>query len=267
MWGRSKHISDRTIVSQLSGELRPQDEAVISAHLATCTQCRTRRDQLDSVMHEVHQDSDGQDKTAALSQEEARKRLRARLSHHSAADEQETSKSERPLHKGHRIGFALAAACASVALGLFIGRTMEETVRKPDLMWSMPDSRLTPGATVVLNREAVCSAANVKNKRVPVVLERKVLDEYGIRRAAPQTYEVDYLVTPALGGADDIRNLWPQSFSADWNALVKDQLEDHLRDMVCNGELDLTEAQREIARNWIGAYKKYFHTDRPLAQR
>lgn len=131
----------------------------------------------------------------------------------------------------------------------------------------MPDSRLTPGATIVLNREAVCSTANVKNKRVPVVLERKLLDEYGIRGAAPQAYEVDYLVTPALGGADDIRNLWPQSFSADWNAHVKDQLEDHLREMVCSGELELTEAQREIARNWISAYKKYFHTDRPLAQR
>jgi hypothetical protein len=34
--------------------------------------------------------------------------------------------------------------------------------------------------------------------------------------------------------------------------------------MVCDGSLDLTEAQREIAGNWIAAYKKYFHTDQPL---
>jgi hypothetical protein len=77
---------------------------------------------------------------------------------------------------------------------------------------------------------------------------------------------VDYLITPALGGADDIHNLWPQSYKATvWNAEVKDALEDHLRNLVCGGELDLATAQREIATNWIEAYKKYFHTDRPLA--
>jgi hypothetical protein len=43
-------------------------------------------------------------------------------------------------------------------------------------------------------------------------------------------------------------------------------LEDHLRNLVCDGQLDLATAQREIATNWIEAYKKYFHTDRPLTR-
>ena len=34
--------------------------------------------------------------------------------------------------------------------------------------------------------------------------------------------------------------------------------------MVCGGELDLSTAQRDIATDWIAAYKKYFHTNRPL---
>ncbi len=107
----------------------------------------------------------------------------------------------------------------------------------------------------------------MKNKAVSVALQRRVFDEYGIRPAAPGAYEVDYLITPALGGADDIHNLWPQSYTATvWNAQVKDALEDHLRDLVCDGELDLASAQREIATNWIDAYKKYFHTDRPLSR-
>jgi hypothetical protein len=77
---------------------------------------------------------------------------------------------------------------------------------------------------------------------------------------------VDYLITPALGGADDIHNLWPESNRATgWNAQVKDALEDHLRELVCEGQVDLQTAQRDIATNWIEAYKKYFHTDRPLA--
>ena len=41
-------------------------------------------------------------------------------------------------------------------------------------------------------------------------------------------------------------------------------VEDRLRDMVCKGEIDLSTAQHEIATDWIVAYKKYFHTDRPL---
>ncbi|HZT37758.1 MAG TPA: hypothetical protein VFA28_07660 [Bryobacteraceae bacterium] len=82
--------------------------------------------------------------------------------------------------------------------------------------------------------------------------------------ADPRAYEVDYLITPALGGADDLGNLWPQSYSAtQWNARVKDALEDRLHELVCSGSLDLATAQREIATDWIAAYKKYFHTDQP----
>jgi hypothetical protein len=36
--------------------------------------------------------------------------------------------------------------------------------------------------------------------------------------------------------------------------------------LVCGGNLELAEAQREIATNWIAAYKKYFRTDVPLSE-
>ena len=63
-------------------------------------------------------------------------------------------------------------------------------------------------------------------------------------------------------------HLWPHSYlKTQWNAHVKDALESRLRDLVCDGTLDLTEAQLEISSNWIAAYKKYFHTDRPLNSR
>ena len=48
---------------------------------------------------------------------------------------------------------------------------------------------------------------------------------------------------------------------------MKDALEEHLHQMVCSGQLDLSTAQRDIATDWIAAYKKYFHTDRPLSLR
>jgi hypothetical protein len=65
---------------------------------------------------------------------------------------------------------------------------------------------------------------------------------------------------------EDIHNLWPEPYSSSpWNAHVKDALEEHLHQMVCAGKLDLSTAQRDIATDWIAAYKKYFHTDKPLA--
>jgi hypothetical protein len=48
---------------------------------------------------------------------------------------------------------------------------------------------------------------------------------------------------------------------------VKDDLEEHLHEMVCSGKLDLSTAQCDIATDWIAAHKKYFHTDRPLSLR
>ena len=72
-------------------------------------------------------------------------------------------------------------------------------------------------------------------------------------------YELDYLITPQLGGAPDARNLWPQRYQARvWNAGVKDQLEDLLPRLVCEGRLDLRTAQRDIAADWVSAYRKYF---------
>ena len=87
----------------------------------------------------------------------------------------------------------------------------------------------------------------------------------GMEHVADEEYELDYLITPELGGSSDRRNLWPERYgSRVWNARVKDELERLLPQMVCEGRLDLATAQHDIASNWIAAYQKYFGTDRPL---
>jgi hypothetical protein len=101
---------------------------------------------------------------------------------------------------------------------------------------------------------------------VSMPLRQEVFQEYGIVNARAGDYEIDYLIAPGLGGVEDIHNLWPEpNTSWTWNAYVKDNLEERLHQMVCSGKLDLSSAQRDIATDWIAAYKKYFHTDRPLA--
>jgi hypothetical protein len=73
------------------------------------------------------------------------------------------------------------------------------------------------------------------------------------------------LITPELGGVADARNLWPERYdSGVWNARVKDDLERLLPRLVCDGKIDLGVAQREMADNWIAAYKKYFKAERPV---
>ena len=45
---------------------------------------------------------------------------------------------------------------------------------------------------------------------------------------------------------------------------MKDQLEDLLPRLVCEGQVDLRTAQRDIAADWVAAYRKYFRTISPL---
>lgn len=131
----------------------------------------------------------------------------------------------------------------------------------------VPKSALTPGETRLVSIDEVCreerGAAADESAAVPPDVRQAVFQEYGIRGTRADAYEVDHLITPELGGANSIRNLWPQPYSTVWNAHVKDELENRLHGMVCAGQVDLTTAQREISQDWIGAYKKYFHRDRP----
>jgi hypothetical protein len=46
---------------------------------------------------------------------------------------------------------------------------------------------------------------------------------------------------------------------------VKDVLERKLHNLVCAGKVDLKTAQREIASNWIEAYKKYVSENPPAS--
>ena len=57
------------------------------------------------------------------------------------------------------------------------------------------------------------------------------------------------------------KNLWPEprrSLEPEWNAERKDDLEHRLCAMVCAGELDLREAQKEIATDWTESYLHRF---------
>jgi anti-sigma factor RsiW len=259
------HLSDQQLILDVEGELSSQDEKMVRSHLDACRQCRARRQEFENAITGFVRAHQREFAKIIPPADGPRALLRARLSQISEA--------------GHgwrwdwfSIGYGFASAVAAGGLLVFVLLLVHSRIERraaplESAVFSLPDSTLTPGATILADRRMVCAQEGANNKAVPAALQRKVFEEYRIEGADPRAYEVDYLVTPALGGADDIRNLWPHSYSATvWNAHVKDALEERLRHMVCEGDLDLSEAQQEIAANWIGAYKKYFQTDEPLAE-
>jgi hypothetical protein len=130
----------------------------------------------------------------------------------------------------------------------------------------VPDPHLTPGEAILRSKSEVCQASEgLERRRIPEALKHAVFAEYGMKDEPQDAYEVDFLITPELGGSASIRNLWPQPYSSRaWNAHVKDALEERLHQLVCSGDLDLSTAQREIARNWVDAYKKYVQASKPM---
>ena len=83
---------------------------------------------------------------------------------------------------------------------------------------------------------------------VSMAVRQDVLQTCQMEHVTPTDYELDYLITPELGGAGNAPNLWPQRYdSADWNARVKDDLERLLPRLVCDGTVDLRHGQAILA--------------------
>ncbi|MDE2100459.1 MAG: HNH endonuclease [Patescibacteria group bacterium] len=120
----------------------------------------------------------------------------------------------------------------------------------------LPNHTLTPGATLQVTKTQVCvKGYSTKVRDVPESEKKQVFTEYHIDWSQHSGYEVDHLISLELGGSNDIKNLWPQSYTTKpYNAHVKDRLEDRLHSMVCKGQMSLVTAQKSISTNWVRAY-------------
>ena len=122
---------------------------------------------------------------------------------------------------------------------------------------SLPDRGCTPGAIFAgVRRAQVCVpgySSRVRN--VPEAVKRAVYAMYGIVTRTRGQYEVDHLVSLELGGSNEIANLWPEAAQAVAGFRQKDTLENALHREVCAGRLSLALAQRQIATNWVAAYR------------
>lgn len=265
------HLSDQDLLLSADGELPARRAAQVRAHLAACWDCRSRMAQLEETIADFvrvrRRTLDAQLPPIAG----PRSLLQARLAELSAKPE---ALSWWPFFRSTSATRIAAYTCVAFVVVAMAGKLL----RRHSSPWggstaiavvreAVPDRNLTPGVTRQVTISDVCSMPHEDVVReVPTSLRHEILQEYGIASADASDYEIDYLITPGLGGAEDIHNLWPESYAAPtWNARTKDTLEERLHQMVCAGQLDLPTAQRDIATDWIAAYKKYFHTDRPLS--
>lgn len=165
------------------------------------------------------------------------------------------------------MAMAAVAAAAVLVVRITIPSSPAESPRATASVdgGALPVASLTPGATWNVSLGELCAPGAREQRPIPGAVRAKVVRDYGMLDVPSDKYELDYLITPELGGAPDARNLWPQRYTAGvWNARVKDDLEQLLPRLVCNRQLDLQAAQRDIAVDWIAAYKKYFNTGAPV---
>jgi hypothetical protein len=279
------HLSDEELLSAADGELPAQQAKEVAEHLTACWDCRARRARLDAcvagLVEARHREFDSQ--LPAVAGRRALLKLEmARMAKSKPLDVEETEERDRPANAAAKT-FPSSAYCArriltlgaAAAILLIAGLAANDWRNHGSAVVYAkgpikPSRTLTPGATRTVNAHELCGAAASPDddgvaRLIPVSTQRQVFREYGIEGAPSKDYEVDFLITPELGGSNDIHNLWPESYhSPVWNAHVKDQLEERLRQMVCDGQLDLGTAQQDISTDWISAYKKYFYTDLPL---
>jgi hypothetical protein len=120
-----------------------------------------------------------------------------------------------------------------------------------------PDQNCTPGAidpnvTQENIHETICVSGYTKGVRPPVSytnhLKIQQIAEYGYADTNPHDYEEDHLISLELGGApSDPKNLWPEPGRS---PNPKDDIENLCHKKICDGEITLAEAQKQISINW-----------------
>lgn len=259
------HIADEDLILALDGELAEPRQSEVNGHLNHCWQCRARRAQFERAIEDyltAHRSVAPDASPAAGPTARLRAALAVELAQSSAAPSPGWRKAW-----ARRPRAILAGAAAAMMVPCAVAMLVWISAKKLEASGPLPDTRLTPGAVRFISKQQVCGVpAEDEGRLVPADLARRVFEQYRIANPKPRAYEVDYLISPALGGTTAIQNLWPVPYSGGvWTSRVKDALEDHLRHLVCEGKLDLATAQQEIASDWIAAYRKHFRTSTPVA--
>jgi hypothetical protein len=261
------HLTGEDLLRAADHELSARQQSLAEAHLARCTTCRAALDRIEGV--------------TSLVADTYRRALRAdgvaesrQLLHVSLANAVRELNGSWKWRLDRTLSgtpawalIAVLFATSLLAMDLLSGSHQTRVQVAAVEHGALPIASFTPGATLAVGTAELCDDdRRPRQHRLPGTVRDAVLRRYGMEHVPETEYELDFLITPELGGAADEANLWPERYALPtWNARVKDQLEGLLPGLVCNGTVPLEIAQRDIASDWIAAYKRYFNTSLPVA--
>jgi hypothetical protein len=137
-----------------------------------------------------------------------------------------------------------------------------------------PDSTLTPGLADTLKVEDLtkkytencpghktsCTYSQA-HRNVPKSVHTRVYDEYNVPQAKRniENGEVDHFQPLCAGGSNEIKNLWYQPETNDWNGEdfgfhAKDKLEAYVCTQIKAEKLDPKDAYSRITVDWVKFY-------------
>ncbi|KAJ7212321.1 hypothetical protein O6H91_Y477200 [Diphasiastrum complanatum] len=136
-------------------------------------------------------------------------------------------------------------------------------VKHPPQDGVYPDPELTPGSVQETDYTVFCQPGWAsRHRHVTESVREEVYSSYGLPGGDHTGYcsdscELDHLISLELGGSNEPTNLWPESYTGEWNAHVKDKLENQLHKLVCCGAVGADVAANDISSDWIAAYNTY----------
>ena len=263
------HVPDEDLVLLENNELAKGRSASVRRHLESCERCLNRLFEIQRTLADYVEARraglDPQLPSIGPSRAELQRRLEDARAQPRSWFDPFTLRPAGSLAWGPAI---LALVAVTVVLAPRLERMTPTSDPKQISSRFAPDPRLTPGLSTRASHDELCaSQPSPTAASIDRELAIAVFRVHGIRDPQPRAYEVDYLIPLELGGAKDTRNLWPQPYGVQpWNAFTKDALEDHLLRAVCDGRITLQAAQRDLATDWVAAYRKHFRTREPLVE-
>jgi len=133
----------------------------------------------------------------------------------------------------------------------------------------LPNIKLTPGAinpavTQATIRQTICVIGWTATVRPPASYTNQL--KYNQLHSGysldgdlnRKDYEEDHIVPLEVGGSPSSPlNLFPEPRNIRLGSYLKDQLENRIHQLVCNGQLSLKAAQQVFLTNWEKGYQKY----------
>jgi hypothetical protein len=177
MVSQDSRLTDQDLLLAADGELQPDRTAEVTLHLSQCWHCRARKQEMEPAIVDFIRLHRGHLDPLLPPVAGPRDLLKARLAEMASVSQ---PPGNRWLQDWRQVAAALLFA-AILAAGYHFRHPAPVSRRI-----SSPEPSLTPGAVAMVNRGQVCNSAPTKNRAVPMSVQLKVFEEYGIRELNPE---------------------------------------------------------------------------------